>query len=202
MTARANIVTGGFSDPVFDSQHVFRALMDGMARPGSIQSFELPIRPPSPLNIAAGGILLTLCDHDTPVWLSSLAAKSLVPSWLSFHTGAVLAQEKSEARFAVIEIGSALSSFDLFAQGTQEYPDRSATLLIEVPDMENGPAMRLTGPGIQTSMTISPGGLPDLFARLWNENRAAFSRGVDVILTCGNHFLCLPRSTRITMMEA
>ena len=34
---------------------------------------------------------LTLCDHDTPVWLDPvLAASEAVAGWLRFHTGAPL----------------------------------------------------------------------------------------------------------------
>ena len=199
MSGKANIVTGGFSDPVFDSQHIFKAVMDGMARPGKVQSFDLSIQPPSPLGKAAGGILLTLCDYETPVWMNGAFSKSVVPSWLSFHTGAQLANAKADARFAVLDAGSQLSSFDLFAQGTQEYPDRSATVIIEVPDLTGGSKLRLSGPGIRESEIIQPTGLPDIFLRLWSENRAVFPRGVDVILTCGSHFICLPRSTRIEL---
>jgi len=199
MAAKSNIVTGGFSDPVFDSQHIFKAVMDGMARPGKVQSFDLPIQPPSPLGKAAGGILLTLCDYETPVWMNGAFSKSVVPSWLSFHTGAQLANAKAEARFAVLDAASQLSSFDLFAQGSQEYPDRSATVIVEVPDLAGGPRLSLSGPGIRETEIIQPTGLPDIFVRLWSENRAVFPRGVDVILTCGSHFICLPRSARIEL---
>lgn len=197
MSTKAAAVTGGFSDAVFQSQRIFKALMDGMARPGTLKSFDLPIKPPAPLNIATGGILLTLCDHETPVWMSAPLAKSVVASWIGFHTGAPLAADKAEARFAVIELGCGFSSFDLFSQGTQEYPDRSATLIIEVEDFESGRERILSGPGIRDIASIRPAGLPDIFERLWSENRAVFPRGVDVILTCGNSFICLPRTTRI-----
>lgn len=197
MPMRAATVSGGFSDAVFQSQHIFKAVMDGMARPGTLKSFDLPVKPPAPLNIATGGIVLTLCDHDTPIWMSAPMAKSVVSSRIGFHTGASITADKADARFAVIEKGCGFSSFDLFSQGTQEYPDRSATLIIEVEDFENGPERILSGPGIRETASIRPAGLPQIFDRLWSENRAVFPRGVDVILTCGNSFVCLPRTTRI-----
>ncbi|WP_425648066.1 phosphonate C-P lyase system protein PhnH [Agrobacterium leguminum] len=202
MSVKAEALTGGFSDAVFDSQRIFKKLMDGMARPGTPQTIETAVAPPSPLAPATGAVLLALCDHDTPVWLSGALRKTTVPGWIGFHTGAVPTEEKSAAHFAVIEAGSAIASFGLFAQGSQEYPDRSTTLIIELPDLDGARELLLSGPGIRHVNIISPTGLPDIFPRLWAENNAIFPRGVDVILTSADRFVCLPRTTRIQPVEA
>ena len=128
-------------------------------------------------------------------------SKSAIPEWLGFHTGAPLTAEKAEARFAFIEAGTALSTFGLFAAGTQEYPDRSTTVVIELADLEGGRRLALMGPGIQSVTEIAPVGLPETFLRLWTENRALFPRGIDIVLTAGKRFLCLPRTTKITATE-
>ncbi|MDL2400217.1 phosphonate C-P lyase system protein PhnH [Rhizobium mayense] len=194
-------LTGGFADPVFDAQSVFKMMMDAMARPGTIQTVISDIAPPAPLDIAAGAIGLTLCDHDTPVWLSAGLAKSAMPEWLSFHTGATVTSERIEARFAFIEAGVALASFNQFAVGTQEYPDRSTTLVLEIEALKGGKELALSGPGIADIRMIAPVGLPDTFLRIWNDNRALFPRGVDLVLTAGRQFLCLPRTTKIIATE-
>ncbi|PDT16973.1 phosphonate C-P lyase system protein PhnH [Rhizobium sp. J15] len=201
MAITTEALTGGFADPVFHAQSVFKTLMDGMARPGTIQTAEPDIDPPAPLGIAAGTIALTLCDHDTPVWLTQGLTRSAVPEWLGFHAGAPLTAEKADARFAFIEAGTALCSFGLFASGTQEYPDRSTTLVIELPALEGGHRLALMGPGIESVTEIAPVGLPETFPRLWAENRALFPRGIDIVLTSGKRFLCLPRTTKITATE-
>ena len=201
MSLKTEALTGGFTEPVFQAQSVFRMMMDGMARPGTIQTIVPEIAPPSPLGIAAGAIALSLCDHDTPVWLSAALAKSAVPDWLAFHTGAPITPEKAEARFAFVESGGALSSFGLFAAGTQEYPDRSTTIIIEMASFEGGRDLALTGPGIASVQTIAPLGLPETFMRLWTENRTLFPRGIDIVLTAGRRIICLPRTTKITATE-
>ncbi|ACI57385.1 phosphonate C-P lyase system protein PhnH [Rhizobium leguminosarum bv. trifolii WSM2304] len=201
MGLKTEALTGGFAEPVFDAQSVFKMLMDGMARPGTIQTVRPDIAPPLPLGIAAGTIALTLCDHDTSVWLSQGLAKSAVPDWLGFHTGAPLTTEKAEARFAFTEAGIPLCPFSLFASGTQEYPDRSTTLVIELSALEGGRRLALMGPGIQSVAEIAPVGLPETFLRLWTENRALFPRGIDIVLTSATRFLCLPRTTKITATE-
>ena len=201
MELKTDTLTGGFAEPVFQAQSVFKAMMDAMARPGTIQTLSPDATPPAPLGTAAGAIALTLCDHDTPVWLSPALNKSAVPGWLSFHTGATVTIEKAEARFAFADSGMAIPSFGLFAPGTQEYPDRSTTLVIELPALEGGKKLALMGPGIKEVTEISPTGLPETFIRLWNENRTLFPRGIDVVLTSCSSFLCVPRTTKITATE-
>lgn len=202
MSLDAEAMIGGFAEPVYNSQSIFKMLMDGMARPGSLKTIVPQIAPPAPMGLAAGAIALTVCDADTPVWLTAGLSKSTVPAWLSFHCGATLTREKAEARFAFVEATAALSSFGLFATGTQEYPDRSVTVIIEIAGFSGGKPLALTGPGILGSTVITPAGLPDSFLRLWADNRALFPRGVDVVLTAGDAFLCLPRTSRITAKEA
>ena len=201
MDSKTDTLSGGFYEPVFQAQSVFRMLMDCMARPGQKLAIEPQIEPPAPMGVAAGAIALTLCDHDTPVWLTQTLSKSPVAAWLSFHTGTPLTVEKAEARFAFAEAGAMLPSLGLFASGSQEYPDRSTTVVIEVPALTGGPEWVLSGPGIKDSTTLSPIGLPPLFLRQWADNRALFPRGVDVVLTCGAEIVGLPRTCKILARE-
>ncbi len=201
MDTKMEALTGGFAEPVHHAQSVFRMMMDCLSRPGTVQSIVPEIEPPRPLGVAAGAIALTLLDHDTPVWLTPGLAKSAVAEWIGFHTGAPLTREKSDARFAFVEAGAPLSSFGLFATGTQEYPDRSTTIVLEVASLDKGAPLSLSGPGIRESATIAPQGLPDMFLRQWADNRALFPRGVDVVLTAGRQMLGLPRTCKIMPRE-
>ena len=201
MDTKMEALTGGFAEPVHHAQSVFRMMMDCLSRPGTVQSIVPAIEPPRPLGVAAGAIALTLLDHDTPVWLTPGLAKSAVAEWIGFHTGAPLTREKSDARFAFVEAGAPLSSFGLFATGTQEYPDRSTTIVLEVASLDKGAPLSLSGPGIRESATIAPQGLPDMFLRQWADNRALFPRGVDVVLTAGRQMLGLPRTCKIMPRE-
>jgi alpha-D-ribose 1-methylphosphonate 5-triphosphate synthase subunit PhnH len=195
-------LNGGFTDAVTHAQTVFRSVMDAMARPGSIGVVDVAVAPPAPLGIAAGALLLTLCDHDTPIWARSVLTKSALPGWIGFHTGASLTTVKTDAKFAFVEAGAPFPSLAQFALGTQEYPDRSTTLVVEVASLEGGQPLQLSGPGIRDTTTIAPKGLPETFLRQWADNRALFPRGVDMVLTAGRRFIALPRTTKIREMEA
>ena len=194
---KTDALTGGFAEPVFDAQSVFKMVMDCMARPGQIATVRPAVMPPEPMGQAAGAIALTLCDHDTAVWLGSGLAKSPAVEWLGFHTSAPLTKDKSEARFAFLELDAPLCAFGLFAAGTQEYPDRSTTVVIEIASLEGGAPLTLSGPGIDGTATMSPIGLPEQFLRQWADNKTLFPRGIDVVLTAGDKLLCLPRTVKI-----
>ncbi|MEW9807056.1 phosphonate C-P lyase system protein PhnH [Mesorhizobium marinum] len=198
----AEHITGGFADPVFDAQAVFRAVMDAMARPGSIRVAAADTRPPPPLSAVAAAVALTFCDSDTPLWLDpALKQARAVASWLGFHTGAPLADNPTDAHFALVADPAGLIALDNFAQGTQDYPDRSTTLILQVPSLSAGEPLVLNGPGIDGSATLAPAVLPRHFIEQWTQNRDRFPRGVDLILAAPEGIACLPRTTRIRHQE-
>ena len=195
-------VEGGFSSPVLGAQGVFRALMDAMARPGTVQTLDAAVRPPAPLSPSAGAAALTLCDHDTPVWLDpALREAEAVAAWLGFHTGSALAHTPADAHFAFAAEPAALIALDNFAQGSQDYPDRSTTLVLQLDTLEDGAPLRLEGPGIETVARIAPAPLPRHFVEQWRQNNARFPRGIDLILAAPRAVACLPRTTRIHSHE-
>lgn len=202
MAATENIVEGGFAEPVFAAQSVFRAVMDAMARPGTMHTIATDARPPAPLDATAAAVALTLADADTPLWLESdLARNDAVKGWLSFHTGAPLAELPADAAFAIVCNPAAMPPLSGFALGTQEYPDRSTTLILQVDTLTDGPALTLAGPGIRTTQEIAPHPLPGHFQMQWRENGALYPRGVDIILAAPGAVACLPRTTRIAERE-
>lgn len=198
----ADHITGGFASPVFDAQTIFRAVMDAMARPGTVQLAKVQTQPPPSLSPVAAAIALTLCDHDTPLWLDpALRQTQAVASWLGFHTGAPLADTPADAHFALVADPASLIALENFAQGTQEYPDRSTTLILQVASLSAGDGLVLEGPGIDSSAIFAPTPLPRHFVEQWRQNRARFPRGVDLVLAAPEGIACLPRTTRIRAME-
>jgi alpha-D-ribose 1-methylphosphonate 5-triphosphate synthase subunit PhnH len=197
MACENAIYAGGFETPVFQSQSVFKALMDGLARPGAIQVLDAGAKPPAPMGAGSGAIALTLCDHDTPVYLAMPLVEAGVPGWLAFQTGALITDDRTEAQFAFFNATTALPPLSTFSTGTQDYPDRSTTIILEVPSLTGGPDYVLAGPGIDGSTTIAPSGLPVPFEGLWRENNGLYPRGVDLVLVAGLDMICLPRTVRV-----
>jgi alpha-D-ribose 1-methylphosphonate 5-triphosphate synthase subunit PhnH len=192
----------GFTNPVLASQAVFRAVMEAMARPGSIAQLNVAIAPPAPLGIAAAALALTLLDFETPFWLDpTLVAAPEVDGWLRFHTGAPRIADPISAAFAFIVEPAAMAGFDAFGLGSIEYPDGATTLVLEVETLREGDAFHLTGPGIKGSRSLAAAPLPADFAERMAENRARFPRGVDLVLTCGRRLAALPRSINLSQFH-
>lgn len=187
--ARNTVYGGGFANPPVDSAHGFRAAMNAMARPGTIQHIN-GATPPDGISPAAGCLLLTLCDPETGVYLASDVDSEALRGWLTFHTGApIVAAEQADFALGSWE---ALMPLDRFRIGTAEYPDRSATLIIEMPSLD-APNARLQGPGIKNSARLA---LPELDA--FQGNALLYPLGVDFYLTSASSVAALPRSTKVS----
>ncbi|OIQ45853.1 MAG: phosphonate C-P lyase system protein PhnH [Roseobacter sp. MedPE-SW] len=183
-----NSYGGGFATPPVDAANAFRAAMNAMARPGTLQNIT-GAEPPAGISAAAGCLLLTLCDPETGIYLAPDVDSPGLRSWLAFHTGAPFVAA-DQADFA---LGSwqALLPLGQYRIGTSEYPDRSATLIVELTEFAAQNAS-LTGPGIKDSTTFA---LPDLGA--CQGNASQFPLGVDFFFTCHSQLAALPRSTTI-----
>ena len=195
MNQPVTVLAPGFSDPGHDAQRLFRAVLDAFAHPGRIMSLPDPPAGPGTISPATAAYLLTLVDRDTPLWLAPEFELPAVRDFVRFHTGAPIVARRDEAVFAVLAHDTA--SLDGFAIGTDPYPDRSATLVIEVPVLGAGAARRWRGPGIDGQAAVAVGGLGADFWQAWADNHALFPCGVDIVFAAGSQLLALPRSIAV-----
>ncbi|MEX0305737.1 MAG: phosphonate C-P lyase system protein PhnH [Leisingera sp.] len=182
------VYAGGFSNPPVAAAHAFRAAMNAMARPGQVQEIS-GATPPEGISAAAGSLLLTLCDPETGVFLAPDLDSQALRGWLTFHTGAPIV-DAEQADFALGN-WKALMPLSRFRIGTPEYPDRSATLIVEVPGFE-APNAVLSGPGIKGTARMQ---LPELAA--FQNNAVLYPLGLDFFFTAGSQIAALPRSTQV-----
>jgi alpha-D-ribose 1-methylphosphonate 5-triphosphate synthase subunit PhnH len=188
----------GFADKVLSAQATFRSVMDAMARPGRVQRIAAVAGTPAAMMRGTAAIALTLFDHDTPLWLDpKMSETSDVAKWLKFHTSAPVIADPSVCSFALVGDARALPALDRFAFGSNEYPDRSTTLILQVESLSQGPAFELRGPGIDGTAVLRAAVQPvDLFERL-AVNAALFPRGIDVVFVADDAVVAIPRTTRL-----
>jgi alpha-D-ribose 1-methylphosphonate 5-triphosphate synthase subunit PhnH len=186
-------IAASLADPPHDAQRLFRAVLEGFSHPGRIVVLPRPPAGVGPLGAASTAFVLTLIDRDTPLWLAPRFDVTAVRDFVRFHTGAPIVTNEADALFALVTPDRA-PLLDGFAIGTDPYPDRSATLVVEVPSLSTGPERLLRGPGIQDRATTRIDGLPASFWSEWKANHALFPCGIDVVFTAGSGLLALPRS--------
>ena len=197
MMSRLNDLPMGFGDPVADSQSAFRAALRALSHPGETVECVAPAPAVAGLMPATVALLLALTDHETPVWW---ACGHPAP-WLRFHTGAPAAQSANAAHFAVVAHALPPPELALLNAGTDESPERSTTLLLELPSLTGGRSALWSGPGLREPLAVSLAGLPPTFWSQWRDMHAMFPRGVDVLFIQGRHIVGLPRTTRVQAME-
>ena len=186
----------GFDDPVIDSQQAFRRVLEAMAHPGRIVTLDGPAGIPPMLSPATAALCLALVDLETPVWLDApLAACESTAAFLRFHCGCSITADAGTAAFAIIAEPGATLPLDRFDAGSDAYPDRAATLIIQVPSLANGPVRTLHGPGIADRANLAVEGLPLDFWETRTEMEILFPRGLDILFVEDARLVALPRST-------
>tara|TARA_R110000737_G_scaffold302208_1_gene309302 strand:+ start:349 stop:930 length:582 start_codon:yes stop_codon:yes gene_type:complete len=189
MSMATEALTGGFSDAPRQSARAFRAALEAIARPGSTYVLQEMGDAPAPVSRAAATLLLVLCDPETPLHLAADYDTEALRGWVTFHTGAPLVS----ADKAMFVLGN-WRALDLSALslGTAEYPDRSATVIVD--GAFDGVDVALRGPGIKG---VTQSRLPEV--AMFQDNAAQFPLGLDFYFTSGAKLSALPRSTKVTL---
>ncbi len=187
----------GFADYGPDANTAFRTCLAAMSRPGTIRALGTDLAPPAPLFATTAAVLLTVADFETRVWLDEpLARHEDVSTFIRFHTGAAIAEDRLSSTFAVVSDVASMPAINSFALGTADYPDRSTTLIIQVDALGNSGAV-FCGPGILDEVQFSVAPEPRDFAAQLKRNRAQFPCGADLIFVTKTHVAALPRSVKL-----
>lgn len=186
------------NDPVHDSQRLFRQILMAMSEPGTLHALDASHPPAGEIGPAVWGTLLTLCDLDTRIWIADELDSPSLREALVFHTDCLLTHEPAYADFALVTPAALVRAPD-FALGSDDYPDRSTTLLVVLESLSEEGGLQLSGPGIPVTRTLGLGDRQAVrpLVDMLRTNRRFFPCGLDAILTCGTWLAAIPRSTRI-----
>jgi len=190
-------LTAGFEDKVIDATAIFRAVLEAMSQPAKILPLPLVSEAPVGLQPGSVAVLLTLADMDTPVWLAPRCDTPQARAHLRFHAGCPIVETPSQAAFAVMSVTSDLSAIDAMPAGSAEYPDRSATVVLESDALVADSGPWFSGPGIKDRRRFDAArAAADLWLRVAT-NHTLFPRGLDWIFTSPTHLAALPRTTEV-----
>ncbi|QFU84837.1 phosphonate C-P lyase system protein PhnH [Natronorubrum aibiense] len=172
-------------DPVRDTQQIFRALLDAMARPGTIER--------TPTTPADHAVLATLVDHEVSLHTEDDAV-------CEAFAGAGRLVEAALPDADVVHIAGSTDGRVREAQhGSLKEPSDGATVVYRVDSIETEPtaddvAVTVSGPGVPGTRTFAIGGLPAAELEAIADAQRAFPRGIDVVLTTEDRLAALPRS--------
>lgn len=171
------------SDTEARANATYEALMWALARPGL----------PRSLPEASDGVIVeALIDRECAVFCAAPALSDQVA-----RTGAALV---APAAADHLFLGAMDSAEPLRAVrcGSDLYPDDGATVVAEA-QIGSGPRVRLTGPGVDGTVEVALGGLPD---GLWDTRRQMlrYPMGFELVLRDGAQIIGLPRSTAVEVL--
>ncbi|WP_449241533.1 phosphonate C-P lyase system protein PhnH [Desulfoscipio gibsoniae] len=198
-----NVVFESGFDRVFDTQRIYRLMLDAVARPGKIMLLARPeLYPPAEINPYAAGVAFTLLDSETSFAL--LPDNEASRQYICLNSGS-RAEELSRAQFIILDGRGDFPELAGLCRGDLLFPERGATLIVMVDAIgEQGDGLRLTlrGPGVDGIHRLVLKGLcPANMHRVQKLNRE-FPLGVDLILTDQNGALAaLPRSCAVDIEE-
>lgn len=184
-----------FSDPVADSQQVFRVLLTALSEPGIAHTLATA-EPLAELSPAAYSIALTLLDSSTAVWLSPALASDPIRQNLAFHTGCAFVDQPEAAQFAFLtEAETEVLAY--LNVGTDRDPEFSCTAIVQKTALEGETEQVWSGPGIEIQRLVKL----DLSPQFWQlrTQKNQFPRGLDVLLVAQDRVLGLPRTTQVQL---
>ena len=185
-------------DFVFESQQIFRLLLDAMARPGKINRLPRPLPAPAGISGYTAAVAFTLLDGevtfaalgaDQAAWSSYLISNiRAVPAGVEHADFIIAPGERANA-----EVGGA-------RRGTLLFPERGATVLFTVETIadDSPAALVLSGPGIRGTAGLTVAGIAPANLELLAGANSEYPLGIDAIFIGRDGALaCLPRSTKI-----
>ncbi len=179
----------------------FRTILSSFSKPAVPVAIAHMPDAPIPLLPTTAALALTLFDYQTPFWLSPDLNTDEVRKFLRFHTGAPLTLNPREASFAIITTTETARGWPDFNLGNHEYPDRSTTVIVQVPSFAAGEMVTVSGPGLEHPVSLA---VVDATPHFWQHiqnNNSLFPIGNDFIFASAEAIAALPRSSLVQLME-
>ncbi len=192
-------------DHVFESQEIFREILNAMANPGTIKLIEASITVPENIHKSSAIIGFVLLNSDVSFCLSPYS-KELEAYLISNTSSASKPAQDADFIFSNGHADS-VEVIKTAKIGHSEYPEDSASLILDVEKIsekafDNCTTLILRGPGIKTKRELHVTGLSQEVLECINEENIEFPLGVDVYLSDkGQNIVCIPRSVKYQIKQ-
>lgn len=189
-------------DVVFDAQQDFRKIMDVMARPGKIVQLKKDNMEINS-NLNSGGCLIAFALLNADV--SFFAEHNWeLESFLTVNTSCA-PTELEKADYLFVSGQSAHKYVENAKEGVLEYPENSATIIINTEKVSESPLddselITLDGPGVDGKKEVYIKGTSRDFFEAILEKNSEYPLGVDTFITDqeGN-IMAIPRTNKLQL---
>ncbi len=165
------------------ANHTFDALLWALSRPGQVRA--LP-------ELGEAPVVEALMDRECT---GNAADPRLMPVIL--RTGAEI-QPLETADYVFMDTCTDAALLTQVKRGSDLYPDDAATVVVRA-QFGKGPALRLTGPGVDREIVVQIDGLPDGFWQA-RADSIRYPMGPDIFLLDGARVIGVPRTTEIEVL--
>ena len=187
---------------IFDAQLHFRIILDSMSRPGKVNNIgEIKIQSPEKLHPASALVAFALLNSDVAFYAQN--NKETISEYFVVNTNSK-PTSINKADFVFID-GSNDGEVVLEANnGVLEYPEKSATIVIDVDNIYDVPKDQtheiiLQGPGVNGEKRVYIRNISASILQALKEQNSEYPLGVDVILTDSEgNIMCIPRSNNFS----
>ena len=184
-----------FTPAARESQAVFRAVLQALARPGLPQA--LPPVAPFVVDSAkyAFAVLAALADHEVMI---AVTGGEEAAHQARLATGSTIAP-LDQAEY-VLALKDDPAIVPVLGRGTIEAPEAGATLIVSVASVsdERGIALRLSGPGVPGSVVANVRGLSTETVAARSVACSGFPTGIDLLLVDeSGRCIGIPRTTTV-----
>jgi alpha-D-ribose 1-methylphosphonate 5-triphosphate synthase subunit PhnH len=173
-----------------------------MARPGKVNNIgEINIQSPENLHPASALVAFALLNSDVAFFTNKNSAE--LSEYLTVNTNA-RPTTISGADFVFIDgndDGQVLYETNV---GVLEYPEKSATVIIDVDNIYDVPKDQtheiiLQGPGVDVEKRVYVRNISANILQALKEQNSEYPLGIDVILTDSEgHIMCIPRNNNFS----
>lgn len=176
------------------AQHVFRAMLDALSRPGTV----CPL-PPSGYP-AALLPALALADLDTGTHLVDVPGGGW-EAVLAVATSAPAVSVDAARFVTVLDPTAAVHAVARACAGTAASPESGAIVVLAVDSVTGGDPVLLTGPGVASEVAASPRGLDPEIWSVRQRRIAGFPAGIDLLFVDPDgRTVGVPRTATATTM--
>jgi len=186
-------------ESLYQTQAIYRELLQCMSRPGTVQILPGSIRHLWGTGMEA--IAATLLDNE--VSFSVLDDDRCAEKIEEISLGRRVQCDRAD--FLFIPAGDSQGQVCQAKRGEPEYPDMGATIIYQVEQLAASSSEKqitLTGPGIEEAMHPSIVGIPLQELAHLAEINSEYPLGVDVLLVDhDNRVMAIPRSTHVQLKE-